>query len=700
MRYLVTGLTVALLVAGLWRLDSPANAHTSCATLGAVSPDNTALVSDCETLLNIRNILAGTASLNWAADTPIKSWDGISVGGTPLRVTDISLAERGLTGTIPSELGDLSSLEWLSLLGNQLSGYIPPELGDLSYLTGLHLSGNQLSGAIPAELGSLSNLGELYLSGNQLSGCIPEGLRYVEETDLDKLSIPHCDLLLSRLTVAPGSLNPAFDPYWTYYIAAVGSASHFTVNPVNDYNATIHLLDENYVEVADGNDTLAGHQVNLGDGTATVNIRVISLDESVTHTYTIQASRKSMTLNACATGGAVSDPAGEPGLVSDCVALLSARDTLAGGATLNWSEGTLIQDWDGVTVGGTPRRVTEIRLFLKQLSGTIPAELGSLSNLMGLDLGSNQLSGTIPAELGSLSNLEWLFLDGNRLSGTIPAELGGLSNLAVLYLSGNELSGTIPVELGSLSNLTWLVLDGNQLSGTIPAELGSLSNLTVLELSGNQLSGTIPTELGGLSNLELLYLWANQLSGTIPAELGGLSSLELLFLSGNQLSGCIPEGLRDVPRNDLDQLGLPFCGPTTVTVSITATSTLVRIDSPIPVTAVFSEPVSGFTIEDISVVNGSAGSLVGSNGDSVYTFDVTPNAIVDVTVYIAAAVAEDGDGNANTAAVQLSLGIPYDDDHNGAISRQEVITAIGDYLFSGVLTRDQVTALISLYFFG
>ena len=79
---------------------------------------------------------------------------------------------------------------------------------------------------------------------------------------------------------------------------------------------------------------------------------------------------------------------------------------------------------------------------------------------------------------------------------------------------------------------------------------------------------------------------------------------------------------------------------------------------------------------------------------------MTPNAIGDVTVYIAAAVAEDGDGNANTAAVQLSLGIPYDDDRNGAISRAEVTTAIGDYLFSGLLTRDQVIALISLYLFG
>ena len=196
-----------------------------------------------------------------------------------------------------------------------------------------------------------------------------------------------------------------------------------------------------------------------------------------------------------------------------------------------------------------------------------------------------------------------------------------------------------------------------------------------------------------------ISLAARGLTGTMPPEMGDLSNLTVLDLSGNQLSGCIPNGLRDVPGGDLDQLGLPFCGPTTISVSITATSTQVRIDSPIPVTAAFSEPVSGFTVEDISVVNGSAGSLVGFNGDSVYTFDATPNAIGDVTVYIAAAVAEDGDGNANTSAIQLSLGIPYDDDHDGAISRAEAVTAIGDYLFSGLLTRDQVIALISLYLF-
>ena len=39
------------------------------------------------------------------------------------------------------------------------------------------------------------------------------------------------------------------------------------------------------------------------------------------------------------------------------------------------------------------------------------------------------MSGEIPPELGSLSNLEGLYLRDNDLSGEIPAELGNLSNL-------------------------------------------------------------------------------------------------------------------------------------------------------------------------------------------------------------------------------------------------------------------------------
>ena len=126
----------------------------------------------------------------------------------------------------------------------------------------------------------------------------------------------------------------------------------------------------------------------------------------------------------------------------------------------------------------------------------------------------------------------------------------------------------------------------------------------------------------------------------------------------------------------------------------------VRLRTPIPVTATFSEPVSGFELNNITVTNGHAASFVGNDGDSVYTFDVTPTTIGPVAVDIAGGVATDAGGNGNLAAFQLLLGIPYDDDGDSAISRQEVIEAINDYLFSGLITRAQVIALINLYLFG
>ena len=222
-------------------------------------------------------------------------------------------------------------------------------------------------------------------------------------------------------------------------------------------------------------------------------------------------------------------------------------------------------------------------LFNNQLTGEIPAELGSLTNLGRLLLTNNQLTGEIPAELGNLTNLTHLDLPHNQLTGGIPAELGNLTNLVRLELQRNQLTGGIPAELGSLTNLEGLRLDSNQLTGEIPAELGNLTNLKDLYLNNNQLTGEIPAELGNLTNLEWLYLNNNQLTGEIPAELGNLTNLthldlpynqltgeiplEQLFLGENGLTGCIPGGLRDVPLNDLAQLGLDYCNLQTLWLS-------------------------------------------------------------------------------------------------------------------------------------
>ena len=211
----------------------------------------------------------------------------------------------------------------------------------------------------------------------------------------------------------------------------------------------------------------------------------------------------------------------------------------------NWLSNEALSEWHGVDTDATGR-VTELHLSGNELSETLPAELGDLTNLQILDLCSNELSGAIPAELGDLTNLQILELYDTGLSGAIPAELGNLTNLQILYLWGTGLSGEIPAELGNLTSLQELYLWGNGLSGTIPAELGNLTNLQILHLYDNELSGTIPAELGNLTNLQILHLYVNELSGEIPAELGNLTSLQELYLWGNELSGTIPAELGDL----------------------------------------------------------------------------------------------------------------------------------------------------------
>ncbi len=127
-----------------------------------------------------------------------------------------------------------------------------------------------------------------------------------------------------------------------------------------------------------------------------------------------------------------------PDLMLDCRALLVAKDELRGTGTLNWDTGTLISSWDGVTTGGTPTRVTKVELDDEDLTGSIPADMGSLSELTHLDLSDNSLTGDIPRELGHLDNLEEVRLSGNTLTGCIPYGLkdvttNDLSSLSLLY---------------------------------------------------------------------------------------------------------------------------------------------------------------------------------------------------------------------------------------------------------------------------
>ena len=190
----------------------------------------------------------------------------------------------------------------------------------------------------------------------------------------------------------------------------------------------------------------------------------------------------------------------------------------------SWLSNAPLEDWYGVEV--TDGRVTGLRL-------------GGWDETAQRHV-DNGLTGSLPAELGTLSQLRWVEITGNSgLTGRIPAELGNLARLESLNLQSNWLTGSIPASLGHLTELEFLGLDSNALTGSIPAELGNLSRPRLLGFSGNLLTGRLPPEFGNLTSLAQLSLNYTMLSGPLPESLTGLSALERLDVDGSGL--CAPD---------------------------------------------------------------------------------------------------------------------------------------------------------------
>ena len=285
---------------------------------------------------------------------------------------------------------------------------------------------------------------------------------------------------------------------------------------------------------------------------------------SVSQTGLVRAEGAGTTRITATAGSAVSSATVTVILDPDRLALMAIYNSTGGESWHNadgWLSEAPLESWFGVETD-VDGRVTGLDLSYNRLSGTLPPEIGDLTELRVLYLQYNRLSGTIPLEIGSLTQLRELLLYRNDFSGTIPLEIGGLTKLIELDLSYNDLSGTIPPEIGNLVHLNQLFLEYSGLSGAIPPEIGNLRALTLLWLQGNELSGSIPPELGNLTILATLRLYDNELTGSIPDEVGGLTGLERMYIHNNLLSGDIPDEFGDlVNLNELWMGGNDFSGP-------------------------------------------------------------------------------------------------------------------------------------------
>lgn len=180
-------------------------------------------------------------------------------------------------------------------------------------------------------------------------------------------------------------------------------------------------------------------------------------------------------------------------------------------------------------------KAKQIVISVTSFGGTLPSRLGKLTDLQEFYGSNSKFVGSIPPSIGQCSMLETFFMRGSAtfgFSGSIPSEIGLLSNLKFLDVSENlNLNSTLPTQIGLMTNLQDIAAYGNDLlHGTIPTEFGALSRLTKLRLYATKLSGTVPVELAQMSSLVEMDITQTRLQGTIPDEICDIETLRFLDL--------------------------------------------------------------------------------------------------------------------------------------------------------------------------
>ena len=510
-------------------------------------------VGDCTGFDLERNVLVEIYTLtdganwknntNWLTDAPLGDWNGVDTDASG-RITQLNLANNGLSGPFPSQLAKLTNLSILNLGINKLVGVFPREIGQLTNLASFDVNSNLLADQIPSQLGQLTRLVNLNLAGNRLNGPIPPQLGKL--TNLEVLNLNGNNLS----GTIPSELGQLINLRELHLIS-------------NEFSGSIP--------------TELGQLINL----------------------------KSLFLALNKFSGFIPT---ELGNLGNLEGLQLGNNKLTGSipSELGQLENLTVLDFRSNNLtGGIPaalgnlKSATFLYLNSNELSGSMPSELGQLNNLHFMFLHQNRLSGSIPAEFGQLSKLNTMALSENQLSGPVPSELGELGNLRKMYLYDNILlAGPLPTEFAKLISLELLNLSNTQLCASFDTEIQAwlmsvrikfgivdcvdavtrelnvltklfegtdgpnwrnndnwLSNKSVnqwfgittnakgrvtrVELENNSLNGTLPGELGRLAELKALNFEANSsLSGKLPRELTNLS-LETLQIGGTQL--CVPE---------------------------------------------------------------------------------------------------------------------------------------------------------------
>jgi len=300
------------------------------------------------------------------------------------RVTGLHMPSNGLVGTIENwnGVGELANVTHLDLSYNSLGGALPTELGRINNVEIISFRNNALTGLLPPELAMVNangvgRLRELSISHNSLSGTLPS------ELGLHAMSLQLLEAKDNRLS---GTLPPE-----------LGQLQRLQAMMLLN-NSLSGTLPEDFGAPAAGAEALAlanrfeGEGDPQGGGGGLQELRYLELQHNAGISGTLPSSLRHV------------------------------------GRSLHTGVPELAHS------------LHVLHIYGSRVSGTLPTELGALTELTSLRLDANDFSGTIPTEIGNLRKLEVLDLYNNPLQGDMPSELARLVNIRLFYLPNEVLT--------------------------------------------------------------------------------------------------------------------------------------------------------------------------------------------------------------------------------------------------------------------
>mmetsp|Transcript_8351 Transcript_8351/g.10888 ORF Transcript_8351/g.10888 Transcript_8351/m.10888 type:complete len:284 (+) Transcript_8351:100-951(+) len=126
----------------------------------------------------------------------------------------LALTGNALSQSIPTNIGQLPAVGYLDVSNNQLTGTMPSQLGELSTLvTLLAVNDNaELSGNIPSQLGTLSLLQNLHLQNTKLTGQMPREVLELSQLTTNTDNTLIFDNPTASPTVSPQTGSPTESP--------------------------------------------------------------------------------------------------------------------------------------------------------------------------------------------------------------------------------------------------------------------------------------------------------------------------------------------------------------------------------------------------------------------------------------------------------------------------------------------------------